>query len=880
MSTARSTALQRFTLDNGLVIYLREDHRAPLVAAQLWYHVGASQEPTGQSGLCHLVEHLMFEGSSKLASGQYDKVMAQLGGDPNAITTPDATCFPVTLAPSRLEAALEILADSMASATLGPPVFARELEVVKAERRENIDNMPLAQAHERAWILANSHTPYATPTAGHLADLQHLHQTDVRRWYQDWYHPNNASLVVVGDIDMQTLRPLVERHFATIPAGRLPERWIPAPNRRFKHRCQTIALAGLLPGAIMAFNTPSLATATNPIQAQALRLIPQLLANGSSSRLSLRKVRGEAVLLRAQARYQHLQRGDSLLTVELYANPANATAQVATDAVMQEIELLRQTAPTVDELNRAKTRLLASLVFDRDNIAVQANAIGKHAVSGLDPNLLDQERQSIESITPEDVRATAHEYLTHERLTITYMQAAPPPSAVAPTPSSNAEQNPNLSSLQALDLNETDITPPLVQAWQTPEGTRARLVEAHELPMVDLVLSFNAGSRLDGDKPGLAALTLFMLDEGTLSLDTVQFAEQIERLGVVYSKDITRHQAVITVRCLTGDVLDEAVRLIIDMVARPSLNAAELTPLKTQLLESSKLRQSFAVLRAREAAFSQAFGSHPFATPVRGTPTGIAAISTEDLREFHRQAYSANNLNISLVGDLSREQAEAIVRRVSAALPQHWAATAPPALPMFEAATLNLEQAGTSDAVLMLLPMSARPADPDYPALVLACDVLGGGSESRLFKALRQTHGLTYAVNAGLAPADNLLYIEWEVAGEFLDASTQLVTDVLHTYVAEGPSEAELALARRALLGELRRTVATNGSLATLIASHSHQGLPSDALATYIERLSAVTPEMARVALTLRLAPLRRLLVSVGPMVDQQGLPAPALTDQ
>ena len=130
------------------------------------------------------------------------------------------------------------------------------------------------------------------------------------------------------------------------------------------------------------------------------------------------------------------------------------------------------------------------------------------------------------------------------------------------------------------------------------------------------------------------------------------------------------------------------------------------------------------------------------------------------------------------------------------------------------------------------------------------------------FKALRQTHGLTYAVNAGLAPADNLLYIEWEVAGEFLDASTQLVTDVLHTYVAEGPSEAELALARRALLGELRRTVATNGSLATLIASHSHQGLPSDALATYIERLSAVTPEMARVALTLRLAPLRRLLVS------------------
>lgn len=865
MHVTTLSPLQQFTLKNGLTVYLREDHRAPLVSVQLWYHVGSSQEETGQSGLCHLVEHLMFEGSSKLAPGQYSEVMTRLGGDPNAFTSPDATFFPVTLPADRLEVVLEIMADSMISATLGEAVFARELNVIKAERREQIANNPLNLARERSQILANSGSPYATPTLGHSADLEHLDSTAVRSWYEDWYQPNNATLVVVGDTDMQTVRAMVERHFGSIARASLPARWTPNLDKHFKQRCQTLALPGLQPGAMLAFNTPSLATATHPLQAQALRLIPHLLANGSSSRLFLRKVRGEALLLHAHADYQHLRRGDSLLTFELLANPKKATAKSAAAAALQEIEHLRFNAPSEDELSRAKNRLLAGLVFSRDDIATHANTIGSHAVIGVDLTLLDQESQWIERVSTEDVRAAAHDFLSPERLTITYLHNE---TTAAPASTEHDSLQP-LASLQDFDLSRTELSAPTVQTWQNDAGAQVRLVQTPGLPLVDLTLSFDAGSRLDGDKPGLAALTLFMLDEGTHSLDAEQFAKRIEQLGAVYTKDIKLDRATITLRSMNGDVLEPAIDLIADMIARPALKTEALLALKAQLLESNKHRQAYPVLRARETAFALLYGNHPYGSPVRGTAEGIDAISTEDLHHFHQKAYSANNMQISLVGDLTRKEAEVLCHGICQALPQHWAATVPAHLPAFESASLVLEQVGPSDTLLMLMPADVQPGDADHPALVLANRVLGGGIDSRLYTRLRQHQGLTYSITSGLSPLNQLLYIEWEVAAGLRKSSLKQVEDVIRLYRSEGPSTAELDLTKQAMVGDLMRKLATNGSLAKLIAEHSHHKLPADALSTYIDRLMAVTPEMAHTAFKSHVDPSRKLIVCVGPAADQ-----------
>lgn len=415
--------LQGFTLDNGLTVYLREDHRAPLVSAQLWYHVGSSYEPAGHSGLSHLLEHLMFAGSSKLAQGQYTRLITLLGGEPNAFTSEDATCFPVTLPASRLEIVLEAMADAMETAHFDSETFDRELQVVLAERRISDDQTPLDIAFERHTRMAHGSSPYAAPIIGIPADLTALTAEAARDWYLRWYQPNNATLVVVGDIDLLRLRAYVERYFASIARSSLPAIDRPLAPAELAPRSQTIALPGMRSGLVMSFNTPSQATAADELHSCALRLIPGLMMNGASSRLYQRLINGRQLLQAMRASYEHVMRGDTLLSFYMFSNPAQGTPEQAGEAVWAELQALAQSAPTETELKRAKARLLASLVFDRDRISEQADVIGRFAASGLDPAFLDREQHAIEQVSAEDIRLAASTYLTRERLSITYMLA-------------------------------------------------------------------------------------------------------------------------------------------------------------------------------------------------------------------------------------------------------------------------------------------------------------------------------------------------------------------------------------------------------------------------------------------------------------------------
>lgn len=417
---APASSVHAFTLANGLRVYLREDHRAPLVSVQLWYHVGSSYEPEGHTGLSHALEHLLFEGSSKLAPGQYATLMTQLGGDPNAFTYTDATVFPLTLPRKHVEIALEAMADVMASATLSDAPFARELAVVMAERREDVDNRPLALALEHHLALAYGNSGHGTPVIGYKTDLGHMTPAAARTWYKTWYHPNNATLAVAGDITLAQLQKLVTRHFAAIPAQRLPTRQTPSSPSGQVRRIQTLNWHGLNTGVIVSFNLPSQCTARSREQACALRLLPDILAEGQASTLQRLLVQNASLLQGLKATYEPWQRGDSLLTLYAFCSP-QVTPEFAAERLMQEIEAFRQSAPSREDLQRAKARLLARQLFERDDIGNQAAAIGKQAACGLDPIALDDERQAIEAVTAEQVGLVALEFLTEARAAITFM---------------------------------------------------------------------------------------------------------------------------------------------------------------------------------------------------------------------------------------------------------------------------------------------------------------------------------------------------------------------------------------------------------------------------------------------------------------------------
>lgn len=422
LAGASPTPLQHFTLDNGLTVYLRKQSRNALAAVQLWYHVGTSHEPAGQTNLSHLLEHLIFEGSHKLEPGQYAKVVARLAGEANASTHLDATSFEMLLPTSRLPVALELLADAMDSATFGLPELARGAKAIADERRLKVDLQPLRQAYDRHLALAHGSSPYATPSFGSATDLDNIDLPMLRQWYATHYRPNNATLVVVGNVELNTLKHQVETYFARLVRGQLEHSPTPRPEALLGERRETISLPGLSHGLLMSFNVPSCATADDASTSKTLELIREVLAEGSGAWLYAELVRNKSVLTGVGATYDPLVRGDTVLTLSAYVNSLNATPEQAADATYEQIQRLQSYAISAAQLQRIKLRMLARQLFALDSAASQASQIGAMAATGQPATLIDEHARLISAIDSAQVQHVARTYLTRERLTTTYLQ--------------------------------------------------------------------------------------------------------------------------------------------------------------------------------------------------------------------------------------------------------------------------------------------------------------------------------------------------------------------------------------------------------------------------------------------------------------------------
>ncbi len=252
-----------FTLDNGLKVVVREDHRAPVVVSQVWYKVGSSYETPGQTGLSHALEHMMFKGSEKVGPGEASLILRDLGAEENAFTSDDFTAYYQVLARDRLGVAFELEADRMASLRLPPEEFSREIEVIKEERRMRTDDKPMSKAYERFKAMAYPASGYHTPTIGWMADLDRMTVEELRHWYESWYTPNNATLVVVGDVTPDEVKSLAQRYFGPIARRAVPVAKIPLELGEPGERQITLHVQTQLPSVMLAFNVPSIATATD-----------------------------------------------------------------------------------------------------------------------------------------------------------------------------------------------------------------------------------------------------------------------------------------------------------------------------------------------------------------------------------------------------------------------------------------------------------------------------------------------------------------------------------------------------------------------------------------------------------------------------------------
>jgi zinc protease len=419
--------VHEFKLDNGLILLIQEDHRAPVAVSQIWYKVGSSYEHDGLTGISHMLEHMMFKGTRKHAPGEFSRIIAANGGSENAFTGEDYTAYFQTLEKGRLAVSFELEADRMQNLILPREEFEKEHQVVLEERRLRVDDQPHAKMDEHFSAMAYSNGPYKNPVIGWPSDVAGLTVDDLKDWYGRWYAPNNATLVIVGDVDPQEILALTKKYFASLKPGKAPPVKSRQEVEQLGPRRMIVRLPAKLPALTMGYKVPvlnSVGNVDNEWEAYALEVAAGVLDGGNSARLPSRLVRGAQIAASAGAGYELYARLPSLFILQ--ATPVQGkTLQVLEESLTAEIKRLQDEPVTPEELERVKAQVLASEVYQRDSMFYQAMRIGVLETIGVGWKKINQYVDRISAVTPEQVQQVARKYFVDGRLSVAYLEPLP-----------------------------------------------------------------------------------------------------------------------------------------------------------------------------------------------------------------------------------------------------------------------------------------------------------------------------------------------------------------------------------------------------------------------------------------------------------------------
>ena len=431
---AACSPLQEATLDNGLKIVVKEDHRAPVVVSQIWYKVGASDEPDGLTGISHVLEHMMFKGTSTHKNGEFSRIIAENGGRENAFTGADYTAYFQQLEKSRLAIAFELEADRMRNLVLDDQEFAKELRVVMEERRLRTDDQPEALAYERFMATAFTTNSYKNPIIGWMRDLEKLTAADLRTWYQRWYVPNNATLVVVGDVDPREVITLARRYFGPVPARKLERTRVPVEPPQTETRRSRFSAPAQVPALFMGYHAPAFSLRSDDWEPYALMVLNGVLDGGGSARFERELVRKQQISASADIGYSPTARHPVLFLVSATPSRGRTPAELEA-AIREQIKRVQEEPIAPAELERVKAQVAASNVFTRDSVFYQAMQMGMLETVGLDWRMLDRSVERVRAVTAAQVQTVAKKYLTDSNLTVTVLDPQPgkaKPRAAAP----------------------------------------------------------------------------------------------------------------------------------------------------------------------------------------------------------------------------------------------------------------------------------------------------------------------------------------------------------------------------------------------------------------------------------------------------------------
>ena len=421
---AASPGVWEGALPNGLKVLVKPDHRAPVVVCMVWYKVGSMDEISGQTGVAHVLEHMLFKGTKAVPAGEFSRIIAEAGGRDNAFTSRDYTGYFQTLHKSQLGLALKLEADRMVNALIAPEEFAKEIRVVMEERRWRTDDRPRALVFEQLNATAFKAHPYRTPVVGWMNDLENMRVEDARAFYDRWYAPNNATLVIVGDVTPDEVMKLARQHFGPLEKKTLPPRRITEEPPQLGSQRLTVRAPAELPYVLLAFRAPVLRDPEAEWEPYALEMLASVLDGNEAARLNRTLVRTERLASSAGASYDGVGRGPGLFVLSGTPTPGK-TAQELEQGLRREVARLIADGVTEEELQRVKSQVVASHVYERDSMFYQARQIGSLDMAGLSPKFIDLFVEKLKAVSAEQVIAVAQKYLVDEGLTAAYLDPQP-----------------------------------------------------------------------------------------------------------------------------------------------------------------------------------------------------------------------------------------------------------------------------------------------------------------------------------------------------------------------------------------------------------------------------------------------------------------------
>jgi len=874
---------EKYTLPNGLVVILREDHRLPLVAVDLWYHVGPVNEKAGRTGFAHLFEHMMFEGSEHVGEKAHFKYLEGAGAtDINGTTSYDRTNYFETVPSNQLDLALWLESDRMGFLleTLDRAKLTNQRDVVRNELRQD-EGQPYDVAGEAVGhlLFPKSH-PYYGNVIGSHADVEAARLLDVRDFFHQFYTPNNASIAIVGDFDAAAVKAKVAKYFGPIPAGPAVEKVTVATPPITTERRETVTDTVQLPRLSVAWLTPE---AFHAGDAES-DIFVDVLGGGKTSRLYQKLVYEKQIAQSVYCGNESLM-VTSMTQCQITARPGVKLEDLET-AFDAEVDKLRTEGPTQQELDRERTQLLSGLIQGLQRLGGfggVADMMDRYNQYKGDPGYLAKDVARYEALTTAGIQKVAAQTFQKNQRVVVYCVAGKKVTEDVPRSPENTDADvkvipPYTAEFETTENWRKDVPQPGAEAklhlpapksFTAANGMKVYLIEEHELPVVSASLVTLAGGEDNPkDKPGLAAFTARLLTEGTATRSSTQLADDAAQIGASLRAGAGMDNAVVSVGALSNHT-DGAIELLADAALHPAFKAEEVERIRKERLVAIKQESDQPVVTALRVGQKAVYGDQPYGFRPVGTTDSVTATTQADLKGFWAEHYTPKDAALILAGDYTEAEAKRLAEKYFGGWTGAGSGTAssvPPAPAAPERKIILVDKPGAPQTALIAFGPGVPRNTPEYSSIVEMNGILGGLFSSRINMNLREKNGFTYGAFSAFSfyRDGGPFYTGAQVRSDVTGPAARELFAELNRMHTDPATAAELKLSKDHALRSLPGDFETVGSETSLMAQLFVYGLPNDYFEKLPAQFEAVTPEAVAKAATDTIHPEHLVVVAVG----------------